>query len=175
MLLCGSVREKLPLCFLICLQFKLSAWGALRWKRARDEDEDERKTGWAHVACESVRAGTSPCFCTSHISQKSVLSAHEGCGRWMFLTVGWKRFACTKTPTEIFTGNPESQPTFRSEASEESRFNSMVTVRTTVQDVSLLFCCSASWDRTSIAVPGSPRGGWGISAGLSLQSWELIK
>lgn len=109
-------------------------------------------------------------------SVRNPFSLHtRGCECWMFLTVGWKRFACTKTPTEIFTGNPESQPTFRSEASEESKFNSMVTVRTTVQDVSLLFCSSASWDRTSIAVPGSPRGGWGISAGLSLQSWELIK
>lgn len=62
----------------------------------------------------------------------------------MFLTVGWKRFACTQAQLRALLGTLKPQHTLEktrrtNRVSQEGRISSMVLVHTTIQDVSLYF------------------------------------
>lgn len=175
-LLCGSVREKLPLCFLICLQFKLSARDALRRKKSKRWRRSRAKKQAEHMllarVCERVRLPVFPPV----TSVRNLFSLHSrGAGAGCFSQ--WDGNTLPIPEPQLRSSLGILNPNLHSGVRPPKRADLTPWLRSAqlFRMVSLLFCCSASWDRTSIAVLGSPRGGWGISAGLSLQSWELIK
>lgn len=89
----GSAQAKLPFCFLFCFQFKPSAWDVVIVLLLWQNEKKWQKTGWAHVACEKYASSCISLF--FHIPHQSARiqslccgRKHNGCSRWMFLTVG---------------------------------------------------------------------------------------
>lgn len=135
-------------------------------------DEEAVKTAWAQVACKSMRAGTSPVF-FFHVSD-----LHSFCRWWQALNVsdrGMEKKLHVHNPSRELNWevwNPESRQTAGKKKEDEERplkradlaswwssaqkfrmSHSLLRWRTLRQDI--------------YSSPGSPRGGWGISTGLS--------
>lgn len=113
------------------------------------EMKEQRKTGWAHVACKSMQAGTSPYFSMRQINQppfstlgRNTREAGAKCNaQWDGNTLdvhnpSWELCWNAKILNPNLHWRREGE---RRAVSKESRFSSMVTVHQTVQDVSLYF------------------------------------